>query len=132
MRAARGLSGQLSASGYNLQMRVGAHSGFWKLNPASEGAPHPEISDIVVVAARIEPLAKPGDILLSQQFVDDTQRYGYRFEEEGHSLVDDQYVGAQRFQAGAGVLISKDSETAQHIPIYLFGSAEEVRSGSSL
>jgi class 3 adenylate cyclase len=113
-------------------MRVGAHSGFWKLNLASEGAQHPEISDIVVVAARIEPLAKPGDILLSQQFVDDAQRYGYRFEEEGFALLDDQYVGAQRFQAGAGVLISKDSETAQHIPIYLFGSAEEVRSGSSL
>ena len=63
------------------------------------------------------------DILLSQQFVDDAQRYGYRFEEEGPSLVDDQYVGAQRYQAGAGVLISKDSEAAQHVPIYLFGSA---------
>ena len=108
-------------------MRVGAHSGFWKLNPALEGAQHPEISDIVVVAARIEPLAKPGDILLSQQFVEDAQRYGYRFEEEGRSLVDEQYVGAQRYQDGAGVLISKDSETAQHIPIYLFGNAGEAK-----
>ncbi len=132
LRAARGLSGQLSASGYNLQIRMGAHSGFWKLNPALEGAQHPEISDIVVVAARIEPLAKPGDILLSQQFVDDAQRYGYRFEEEGLSLLDDQYVGAQRYEAGAGVLISKDSEAAQHIPIYLFGSGDAVKSGSSL
>jgi hypothetical protein len=41
-------------------------------------------------------------------------------------LVDDQYVGAGRYQAGAGVLISKDSETAQHIPIYLFGSAADA------
>jgi hypothetical protein len=113
-------------------MRVGAHSGFWKLNPALEGAQHPEISDIVVVAARIEPLARPGDILLSQQFVDDAQRYGYRFEEDGCSLVTDQYVGAGRYQAGAGVLISKDSEAAQHVPIYLFGTAGEVRSGSSV
>ena len=112
-------------------MRVGAHSGFWKLNPALEGAQHPEISDIVVVAARIEPLAKPGDILLTQQFVDDARRYGYRFEEEAPSLVDDQYVGAGRYQAGAGVLISKESETAQHIPIYLFGSAD-VKSSSLL
>ena len=125
LRAARGLSAQLLASGYNLQIRMGAHSGFWKLNPALEGVQHPEISDIVVVAARIEPLAKPGDILLTQQFVDDAQRYGYRFEEEGLSLVDDQYVGAERYQAGAGVLISKESEAAQHIPIYLFGSAVE-------
>src|SRR3984957_5597581 len=88
LRAARGLSAQLLASGYNLQIRIGAHSGFWKLNPALEGVQHPEISDIVVVAARIEPLAKPGDILLSQQFVDDAQRYGYRFEEEGLSPLD--------------------------------------------
>ena len=58
LRAARGLSAQLLASGYNLQIRMGAHSGFWKLNPALEGVQHPEISDIVVVAARIEPLAK--------------------------------------------------------------------------
>ncbi|MBV8797505.1 MAG: hypothetical protein JO136_21415, partial [Hyphomicrobiales bacterium] len=127
LHAVRGLSGQLSASGYNLQMRVGAHSGFWKLNPALEGAQHPEISDIVVVAARIEPLARPGDILLSQQFVEDARRYGYRFEEEDPSLVDDQYVGAQRYQAGSGVLISKDSETPQHIPIYLFASAADAR-----
>jgi hypothetical protein len=119
------------ASGYNLQIRIGAHSGFWKLNAASEGVLHPEISDIVVVAARIEPLAKPGDILLSQQFVDDARRYGYRFEDEGPTRVDHQYVGPERYQAGAGVLISKDSEAVQHVPIYLFGSAA-VKSGSSL
>ena len=100
LRAARGLSAQLLASGYNLQLRMGAHSGYWKLNPALEGAQHPEISHIVVVAARIEPLAKGGDILLSQQFVDDARRYGYRFEEEGLSVVDGQYVGVQRYDAG--------------------------------
>jgi hypothetical protein len=96
-----------------------------------QGVQHPEISDIVVVAARIEPLAKPGDILLSQQFVDDARRYGYRFEDEAPSLVDDEYVGVQRYQVGAGVLISKESEAAQHIPIYLFGNAADVKSGSS-
>jgi hypothetical protein len=132
LRAARGLSGQLLASGYNLQIRIGAHSGFWKLNPALEGVLHPEISDIVVIAARIEPLAKPGDILLSQQFVDDARRYGYRFEEEGPTRVDHQYVGAERYQAGAGVLISKESEAAQHVQIYLFGNAADLKSGSSL
>ena len=47
-----------------------------------------------------------------------------RFEEDGFSLVTDHYVGAQRYQAGAGVLISKDSEAPQHIPIYLFGNAQ--------
>ena len=98
----------------------------------SRGRAAPEISDIVAIAARIEPLAKPGDILLSQQFVDDARRYGYRLEEEPPSLVDDQYVGAHRYQAGAGVLISKDSETAQHVQIYLFGHAADAKSGSGL
>ena len=115
-----------------MQIRIGAHSGFWKLNPALEGVLHPEISDIVVVAARIEPLAKPGDILLSQQFVDDARRYGYRFEEEVPTRVDHQYVGAERYQAGAGVLISKESEAAQHVQIYLFENAADLKSGSSL
>lgn len=127
----QGLTAQLLASGYNLQIRIGAHSGFWKLNPVLEGAQHPEISDIVAVAARIEPLARPGDILLSQQFVSDARRYGYRFEDEAPLLVDHHYVGVERYQAGAGVLISKDSEAAQHVPIYLFGNAGDAKSGSS-
>ena len=41
LRAACGLGGQLSASGYNLQLRMGAHSGFWKLSPGVEGAAAP-------------------------------------------------------------------------------------------
>jgi hypothetical protein len=119
LRAAIGLGAQLGVSGYNLQIRIGAHSGFWKLNPALEGALHPEISDIVVVAARIEPLAKAGDILLSQQFVDDARRYGYDFEGDLPVLIDQDYVGPERYQAGDGVLISKDREAEQRIQIYL-------------
>jgi len=112
LRAAIGLGAQLGVSGYNLRIRMGAHSGFWKLNPALEGVQHPEISDIVVVAVRIEPLAKPGDILLSQQFLDDARRYGYDFEGKPPLLVDQEYVGSERYQAEDGVLISKEKETA--------------------
>jgi hypothetical protein len=119
LRAAIGLGAQLGVSGYNLQIRMGAHSGFWKLNPAAEGVQHPEITDIVVVAARIEPLAKPGDILLSQQFVDDARRYGYDFEGKLPLRVDHEYVGPERYQAEDGVLISKESETVERVQIYL-------------
>jgi hypothetical protein len=98
-----------------------AHSGFWKLNPALEGVQHPEISDIVAVAARIEPLAKPGDILLSQQFVDDARRYGYDFEGKLPLRVDQEYVGPERYQPEDGVLISKEKETAQRVQIYVIG-----------
>jgi exonuclease III len=49
----------------------------------------------------------------------DAQRYGYRFEEEGPSLIDHQYVGHERYQAEDGVLISKESETEQRLQIYL-------------
>ena len=132
LRAARGLNAQLFISGYNLQIRIGAHSGFWKLNPALEGVQHPEISDIVVVAARIEPLAKPGDILLSQQFVDDARRYGYDFEGEVPSPVDHEYVGGDRYQAGAGVLISKEKEADQRVQIYLVGKTADVKASSNL
>jgi hypothetical protein len=131
IRAARGLNAQLFTSGYNLQIRIGAHSGFWKLNPALEGVQHPEISDIVVVAARIEPLAKPGDILVSQQFVDDARRHGYDFEGEVPSPVDHEYVG-DRYQAGAGVLISKEKEAEQRVQIYLVTKTADVKPSSNL
>ena len=132
LRAARSLTGQLSASGYRLQIRFGAHSGFWRLSPDLEGIQHPEISDIVVVAARTEPLAKPGDILLSQQFVDDARRYGYDFDGEFPTLVDHEYVGAERYHAGAGVLISKEKEADQRVQIYLVRQAGEAKSGTNV
>ena len=132
LRAVRGLGAQLLASGYNLQMRTGAHSGFWKINPALEGVQHPEISDIVVVASRIEPIARPGDILLSQQFVDDARRYGYDFEGEVPAVVDDEYVGAERYQAGVGVLISKEREAAQHVQIYRVRNTAGMEAGSNV
>jgi class 3 adenylate cyclase len=91
---------------------------------------HPEISDIVAIAARIEPLAKPGDILLSQQFVDDAARYGYRFEDEVPSPVDHEYVG-DRYQTGAGVLISKEKEADQRFQIYLVRKTSDARASSS-
>ena len=108
LRAARALITQLQTSGYELSLRIGAHSGFWRLNPDLEGVQHPEISDIIGIAARIEPLAKPGDILVSKKFIDDALRYGYEIDRESPRLVTQDYVGGDRYDADGGVLISKE------------------------
>ena len=122
LRAAQGLLGQLENSGYHLQMRIGAHSGFWRLNQELEGIAQPEISDVVGVAARIEPLARPGDILLSQQFVDDANRCGYDLDQHALTIVDDNYVDAARYEAGVGVLISREGrEAPQRMSLYKVG-----------
>ncbi len=124
LRAARSLIAQLYASGYGLELRIGAHSGYWRLTPDFEGVRRPEISDIVGVAARLEPLAKPGDILVTQQFVDDAGRYGYDFEGAFPSRLGDEYFGPERFREGLGVLVSKDREAPQWVQIYRVRNSE--------
>jgi hypothetical protein len=120
LRAARALIKQLRTSGYELSLRIGAHSGFWRLNPDLDGVQHPEMSDIIGIAARIEPIAKPGDIVISQKFIDDARRYGYDIDRESPRLVTQEYVGHDRYDAEDGVLISKDGvETPKRIHLYV-------------
>ena len=88
IRALRGLTLSLRKSKYGMQMRLGGHSGHWRLNHDSEGVAHPEISDIVGVAARLEPLAKPGIILFTETFFDDAQRIGATLERERARVVE--------------------------------------------
>jgi hypothetical protein len=123
LRAARALITQLQTSGYELSLRVGAHSGFWRLNPDLDGVQHPEISDIIGIAARIEPIAKPGDILVSQKFIDDAQRYGYEIDRESPRLANQEYVGGDRYDAEGGVLISQEGkETPRRVHLYVIES----------
>ena len=120
LRAARALITQLQTSGYQLSLRIGAHSGFWRLNPDSEGVQHPEISDIIGIAARIEPLAKPGDILVSKKFIDDARRYGYEIDREYPRPVTQEYIGGDRYDAEGGVLISKEGiENPKRLQLYV-------------
>lgn len=66
IEACRSIAAQLAGSEYGISVRVGGHSGFWRLGSAE----HKEvaISDIVGVAARIEPHAERNTILVSEQF----------------------------------------------------------------
>jgi hypothetical protein len=123
LHAARALNKQLASSGYELSLRIGAHSGFWRLDPDLEGVHHPEVSDIIGVAARIEPIAKLGDILVSQRFVDDARRCGYDIDRESPRLVTKAYVGEDRYDAHEGVLISKEgTETPRWTQLYVIKS----------
>ncbi|HKN30989.1 MAG TPA: hypothetical protein VJY34_25200 [Roseiarcus sp.] len=120
LRAARSLIVQLRTSGYELSLRIGGHSGFWRLNPDLEGVQDPEISDIIGIASRIEPLARPGDILVSQKFIDDAQRCGYEIDRDFPRLVHQEYVGGDRYDAEGGVLISKGGkETPKRMHLYV-------------
>lgn len=120
LRAARSLILQLRTSGYELSLRIGGHSGFWRLNPDLEGVQDPEISDIIGIASRLEPLARPGDILVSQKFIDDAQRCGYEIERDFPRLVHQEYVGRDRYDAEGGVLISKEGkETPKRVHLYV-------------
>jgi hypothetical protein len=93
------------------------------MSPDLDGVPHPEISDIIGIAARIEPIAKPGDILVSQKFIDDAQRYGYELGAEAPRLVDPDYVGAERYDSEGGVLISQEGkESPRRAHLYVIFS----------
>ena len=123
LHAARALNKQLGSSGYELSLRIGAHSGFWRLNPDLEGVQHPEVSDIIGIAARIEPIAKPGDIIVSQRFVDDARRCGYDIDRESPRRVTQQYVGADHYHPQDGVLVSKEGiEAPKWMHLYVLQS----------
>jgi class 3 adenylate cyclase len=123
LHAARALNKQLGNSGYELSLRIGGHSGFWRLNVDLEGVQHPEVSDIIGIAARIEPIAKPRDIVVSQRFIDDARRCGYDIDRESPRLVTQEYVGADRYDSQEGVLISKEGmETPRWMHLYVFES----------
>lgn len=107
LRAIRGLSATLSNSRYAMKMRFGGHSGHWRLNQNADGDTHPEISEIVSVAARLEPLAKTGAFLFTTTFWNDAHRIGTDLKREGarNAIAGDFTDG--RFDPTHGLLFSK-------------------------
>jgi class 3 adenylate cyclase len=66
LQAAFRIQHQLAASQYGLSVRIGGHSGHWRIRSA-EAAAH-GISELVGVAARLQALARPGDIVVTETF----------------------------------------------------------------
>ncbi len=121
LHAARALNRQLGNSGYGLSLRIGGHSGFWRLDFDLAGVQQPEVSDIIGIVARIEPIAKPRDIVVLQRFIDDARRCGYDIDRESPLPVTLEYVGEHRYDPREGVLISKEGmEAPKWMHLYLF------------
>ena len=117
LRAIRALSRSLYKSNYAMQLRAGSHSGFWKISWDKNGAPQPEIIDIVGVAARLEPRAQPGHVLLSEQFVNDAERMGYKFDPPLKPFTSD-YSPNVHWDPVKGVRISKETEKEEWVVLY--------------
>jgi hypothetical protein len=66
------LSGKLQDSEFGLRLRAGGHSGFWRL---SGDMVEPQITEIVGIAARLEPLAEPGGLAVSEKFIKGLEQF---------------------------------------------------------
>jgi hypothetical protein len=109
LRAAKGLSSGLLHSSYKLELRVGGHSGFWRINSDTNGAPKPEIADILGTAARVEPLAKPGHFVFTEEFLVDAHRQSFDADARTR-MVTDEYIDQREWDKEKGVNLAKSHE----------------------
>lgn len=94
LQAAFRMQAQLAASGYGLSIRIGGHAGHWRIrheNGASHG-----ISEIVGVAARLQALARPGDILVTEAFCAAAQAAGSSALSRRVDVLASDYFGRDR------------------------------------
>lgn len=111
---AKSLMIALRESQYQLSFRMGGHSGFWRLNNDADGSTQPEISEVLGVAARIEPHARPGDIVVSELFLHHAEGLGLDVSKLNFERADASYgFSADRFFPDKGLLISKLNKEAE-------------------
>src|SRR5258708_17642774 len=107
-------------------MRIGCHSGHWRMNLDPDGVAHPEMSDIVGVAARLEPLGKPGALIFTQTFLDDARRLGSSIDREAfRPIVDEDVSTPESFDRVKGLLLSKKKEAEQWFPCFIIEKLDE-------
>jgi len=132
IRSIKSLATSLRKSGYNLQMRVGAHSGHWRLNLDDDGGAHPEMSDIVGIAARLEPLGKAGAMIFTDKFLDDARRMGSSIDTEiFRPLRKDDTSNPEAFDDDKGLLISKKKEPEQWFSCFIIENIDDPNEGAT-
>jgi class 3 adenylate cyclase len=132
IRSIKSLATSLRKSGYNLQMRVGAHSGHWRLNLDEDGGAHPEMSDIVGIAARLEPLGKAGAMIFTDKFLDDARRMGSSIDTEiFRPLRKDDTSNPEAFDDDKGLLISKKKEPEQWFSCFIIENIDDPNDGAT-
>jgi len=112
LRSCVGLARRLRESKFELEVRVGAHSGFWRL--AEDWEPSAVLqSDVVGIAARIEPLTQPGKVFATEQFVKGLEHMGARGV-LGH-FYPVQNSETLRIREDGTIKISKQGEPPQYV-----------------
>lgn len=115
LRACFKIMAQLSSSGYKLNLRVGGHVGHWQIRHDDDGVAHAEISDILGVAARIEPHARPGDILVTEEFVKVCIDVGFDLENLDERRVGNEYFKNRLVKKGGKVNIGKSGKEREDL-----------------
>ena len=110
LRAIRALMAQLDASSYGLELRVGAHCGHLIMIREGSGPLTVASTESVGVAARLEPLAKAGDVVVSATFAEAAARLEYRLLPERCRPLDATYAPDARYLGDNRVVISKPHE----------------------
>lgn len=123
IEAAQDLMSELKKSQYNVTFRMGGHSDFWRLSNDPDGSAQPEISGLLGVAARIEPHARPGDILVSSQFLEHARGLNLDVSRLNFVQADDTYgFPPEVFTKEKGLLISKpQKEDEEYVQPYFIG-----------
>jgi hypothetical protein len=110
--ACRSLASQLRNSEFGLALRVGGHSGFWRLQAVKNG--EPAISEIVGIAARIEPHAEPGTLFVSEQFFKGVEAL------QNNALIEafSPFSHGNGEDGAGAITISKPHEAAEVVRLY--------------
>ncbi|ASJ72038.1 hypothetical protein [Granulosicoccus antarcticus] len=112
-------------SDFQLKMRFGGHRGQWKIQHGDDGIARVELSEILGVAARIEPLANPGDILISQHAYENILRRERPDIAKLLKCIKANYSHNINFSSKGEVDISKKLESPECMMLYTVGTLAE-------
>lgn len=113
VRTCQKLAVRLKSSKFNLDVRFGAHAGFWRLDEAFD-----HTGDVIGVAARIEPHAAVGHLLASEQFQKSFASLGDI--ETAKKFIGAEHVSDSKSREDGTVNISKSHEEPEYLRLWYY------------